>query len=245
MAEPEKHATPRANEPRSKSSLWLGLLLTVVCVPAIFWMQFGVVDGFAFAVAGFFVLLQLGIVLVPKKAAELGPDATPKIAPGRFDFLGVVWLLAIPFAPVLGWAATNVVDVDADDWRAVLGVRAFVSVILPVVCVLPLVRYVRGRAAGFAAAILVIGTAFPLLTGAGAAYDVVVGPAEENVVVADLQGVAFSTATGGGRVDIPDAFVILADGRRLTHAKNVAVKKGAARIVVLRGFGRILAATYS
>lgn len=232
---PSTHGRPKP------ASVIGGILITVLGVLALFWVSFGYVDGYAFGVAAFFVLMQLAIVLVPKKLDALGPGAASKVPPGRFDFLGAVWLLTIPFAPFFGWVLTNWIDVDASNWRVVLGIRAFACVILPCVCVLPLLRYVRGQAAGFASAILVVGTAFPVITGAGSAFDLVMGPEWESVVISQIEDVSFTTRVGT-HVEARGAFVLLSDGRRFTRATEVKVETGPAKLLLLRGFGRIIGA---
>lgn len=228
--------------PASQWSLPASMLALGVGIPALFWLQFGHVDGFALGFTGFLLLLALALHVLPGKVAALAPFARAhEVAPGRLDWLGAVWLFAIPTAPLLGWLLTSVPDLDADSWRVPVTLRAGLCVVLPVVSVLPLLRYVRGRPAPFLLAILGIGTLFPVLTGWGAALDAVRGPRWEDVTVDALEDLGFRTAAGI-RVRRAGAFVLLRDGRRLTHAEGLRLAPGPHRVLVLGGLGRILAA---
>jgi hypothetical protein len=207
-------------------------------VPAIFWLRFGTVDGIAIGLTVFLLLLGAVIEFVPRAAAVAGPESHVKVTPGRYDRLGVVWVLSIPFAPFLSWVLTNLFDVGASNWRLLLGVRALLCVALPLVTVLPLVRYVRSGTAGIMIAVLVVGTGFPVATGIGSAFDVIAGPAWQDVTV--VQTSDFDFKLGGQRVHAPEAVVKLSDGRSLSRSVDVSVHEGRMRLLVLRGFGRII-----
>jgi hypothetical protein len=218
----------------TRFSLPVGLALTAVGIPFIFYLRFGFVDGYAIAFAGFLLLLQLAIHFVPKKSDELGSTELPKVSRGRFDFLGVVWLLSIPFAPFLGWIFTNAFDLTASNWKMLFGICAALCVVVPIVCVLPLIRYVRQPAASFMIAVLAIGTAFPVLCGLGWAIDFVRGPSWEHVNVVSIDGFVFQN--GSAQADVPDVVVSvhLADGRTLMRSQAAPkVHSGSMQLLVL------------
>ena len=225
----------------SESKRWplpAQFLFIAVVIPAIFWLKFGSVDGFALGLTAFLLILGAVVEFVPRRADALAAEGHAKITPGRFDSLGAVWALSIPFAPLLSWVLTNAFDVDASNWRALLGIRAALCVVLPLVTVWPLVRYVRRGTAGVSIAVLVVGTGLPVASGVGSAFDVLAGPAWQDVTVAQLGDSDFKLQ--GREVRAPDAVVKLSDGRSLGRSADVAVHEGRMRLLVLRGFGRII-----
>lgn len=236
-----------AKQEKTPGSKRLGTLTSVallsVGLPGIWWLEFGRVDGFAIGMTAFLVLLAIAVEYVPRQAIE---DAGQSVSPERpaakarwFDRLGVAWLLAIPFAPFFGWLLTSVVDVNRTNWPWLLGARASLCVVVPIVCVLPLLRYVRRGTAAPALAILALGTAFPVTTGFGAAYDVVRGPDWQTVTIERIEGVHYTTRLGT-HVDANGVFLELADGRELVRSRTVPVRKGSAQLLVLRGLGRVI-----
>lgn len=61
-------------------------------------------------------------------------------------------------------------------WRWIYGGQVFLSVVLPIVTGLPLLRYVRGRAALIMLALLLIITSLPVLSARSSFLDLVEGP---------------------------------------------------------------------
>jgi hypothetical protein len=231
----------------------VGLLFTAAFVPALFWVMFGVLDGYAIGFTAFLLMLQLAVEYLPKLAdraslesaegAARGADAPPAKKVTRLESVcGGVWILSIPFAPFLTWALTNAFDLDRSNWRLLLGARAVLCVVVPLVTVLPLLRYVRRGMAGLQILVLGIGTAFPVATGAAAAADFVAGPVWQDVTVDGVRDVDFRTAAGTN-VNAPGALVDLGDGRTLTRSAGVALRGGPMRIFALRHTGRILDAS--
>lgn len=113
--------------------------------------------------------------------------------------LGAIWVLSIFFPP---WLALflNIFDATPSNWRVLFGIRGTLFVVIPVVCVLPWLRFVRGRAALLVLAFLAVGTAFPVLIGLQSAIDFVRGPEWQTVSV---------TTFGTDELDL----VKLSDGR--------------------------------
>ncbi len=215
----------------------VGFLFTAVGIPGVFWLKFGIVDGYVIAFTAFILMLSSAIEFLPRATDERTVAAVKKIAPSRFDFLATVWVLSIPFAPFLTWILTNALDVDASNWRVLLGIRAALCVVVPLIAVLPFVRYVTRGTAGIMIPVLVLGTGFPVATGIGAAFDVVAGPAWEDVTVAGSSDIVTRT---GGRVLAPDAIVELDDGRSLSRSAKIAIHEGPMHLLILKGFGRII-----
>ncbi len=217
-------------------SLPVAIAMTALFIPGLFWYKFGRVDGYAVAAAAFLIILQLGLHFGLKRSAQFAHEKPPPYTPGPFDFLVVVWVVSIPISPFVGWALTNFIDLGVANWRVWLGVRAVLCVVLPIISVLPLLRFLRRPHVGFMLAFLGVGTAFPVVTGIGSAIDVVRGPRWENVEITSIKNVV----KPGGKVLIRGALIELADGRRLTRTKSVNVREGPDRLLILRGIQRII-----
>lgn len=230
--------------PSSEFSGLKGLALICVLIPAMFWLGFGRIDGFVLGFTAFLALLAAAVEYLPgitERALERSAKEGPPPLPGPFDALGIVWLLSIPFAPFLTWLLRNSAGVDHGNWRDVLGITAFFCVAVPLVCCLPLLRFVRRGTARISLTILALGTAFPVVMGAGSAYDVLRGPEWQTVEVTRLIDLD-RLSNKGTRITADAIEVDLADGRRLSRAPGVPLQLGPARVLVLRGTGRIIAA---
>jgi hypothetical protein len=225
---------------RPNLPFWYGVAAIAVVVPAVFWFRFGDLR-FGVAVAGFLLLLVLAVQFLPELDRKYGAEqAALKVKPRVFDRLGVVWLLAVPFAPFLAWAIGSLATVNLRTWRWVLGAEAFLCVAVPLTCVLPLLRYVRGRAAPYSLLVLFLGTLFPVSIGWSSAADFVRGPQWEQVDVASSTRVHLTVRDRDVRTRTLK--VRLADGRVLeADAEQLAVRTGACRLLVLRSSRRILA----
>lgn len=219
-----------------------GLAIIAIVIPGMFWLGFGRVDGFAIGFTAFLVMLAAGVEYLPgltEKVQDQGFGQDPALGSPWMAMAGVVWLLSIPLAPALTWLLRNVIGVDRGNWNALLGLTTLTCVVVPLFCALPLLRYVRRGTARYALAILAIGTGFPVAMGAGAAYDVVLGPAWQDVEIERLVPVEYMTGKGT-QVKAEAAFVRLADGRKLSRARGVLLQPGPARLLVLRGIGRVI-----
>jgi hypothetical protein len=224
---------------RPNLPFWYGVAAIAVVVPAVFWLRFGDLR-FGMALAGFLLLLVLGVQFLPELNRKYGAEqAALKVKPSAFDRLAVVWLLAIPFAPFLAWVIGSLATVNVRTWRWVLGAEAFRCVALPLICVLPLLRYVRGRAAPYSLLILFLGTLFPVAIGWSSAADFVRGPKWEPVNVAS--SIRAHLHYRGRDIPTRTLKVRLADGRVLeADAEQVDIRTGACRILVLQSSRQIL-----
>ena len=222
--------------PRAMAVIFAGTLM-------MFWLGYGELSGFAISFALFLVLIAAAVEYLPKlseQAEAVRAGEGRSRGPGPLDGLAVIWLLSIPFAPALTWMFQSMIDVDDSNWSSVLGFTAFACVVVPLVCVVPMLGYVRRSNARLALTILALGTAYPVLNGAGAAYDMVKGPVWQSVDIVRLVDLSFMTGTGT-IISADGAKVDLADGRRLSRSSKVPLQTGPARVLVLRGTRRIIA----
>jgi hypothetical protein len=215
----------------------------------LFRVGLGQFETVGIGVAAFFALVQLGFLVVPplttraRRDGKLGSVAgTPPLASSRLDALAVVWLLAIPFGPVIGWVATNSFAVTASNWRLLLGIRATVCILVPLLGALSMLRFVRGKTAGLAAAILGVGTVFPMFAGRAAAMDLMNGARWEQVVVEETIDVTHRGSRSTGRTFSVREAVQFTDGRTLLCGPDVAIAPGPMRVLVLRASNRVIGA---
>jgi len=115
--------------------------------------------GFAIGLTAFLLLIVFGLRFIPALNKKYGAEQEKlKVKRGAFDWLGAVWLLAIPFAPFLMWVVDSLTVITTQNWKIILGIKAGLCVLIPVVSLLPLIKYVRGKAVPYAVLILTIGT---------------------------------------------------------------------------------------
>jgi len=166
-------------------------LFVALLIPGIFWLRYGRVDGFAVGFTAFLLLLMTGVYYLPKLSdkAAAGEIDTPAVKPSRWDFLGVFWLLLIPFAPLAMWLYAQLAVLTPGNWQTILATKTAICVVLPVICVLPLLRYARGKTGHVALLILLLGTAYPVSVGWASMSDLLHGPEWQKVEIVDVRRV--------------------------------------------------------
>ncbi len=220
--------------------VWIQMLLIAVLIPAAFWLKFRRVDAFALGFTAFLLLLAVSVRFLPALGDRYSDDqARHPVTPGAFDLLGVIWLLSIPLAPLVIWLIGSLTVVTNNNWQAILGSKAIVGVAVPIICVLPLLRYIRGDAAPVAILILAIGTLFPVFFGLTSLQDLRIGPQRETVVITRVQRVVAYTRRTSVETDILE--VELEDGRTLrANARLGTIELGSQPIKYLRATKTLL-----
>jgi len=231
----ERRSSPKVSALPRKGELAAGLVLAGVGIPMLFRVFLGE-RGMLLGIA--ITALAIMIAVAARYLSAIPNDEGIKsITPGRFDFLGVIWLLSIPFGPLIGWSGTE--QLTAGNWQVVAGVRAALCVLVPVICVLPMLGRIRGlHAVGIGLVVLAF-TAYPVLIGLGAAFDVLAGPVWQDVEVEGIRD-ELLRVRGAGVYSEEDAYVGLADGRTLRPVHGVPLHEGPIDLLILRGLGRIL-----
>ncbi|MFO1054570.1 MAG: hypothetical protein U1F36_20295 [Planctomycetota bacterium] len=228
-------AKPR--RPETTAQFWLGAAAAAVGLPLLFRLVFpGCGLGFPIAFVAFWLLVAF-LLRYFERHPQLTTVEPQKYLASRFDFLGGVWLLSVPFGPLVGWIATE--QLTAGNWQIVVGTRALLAVAVPAVCVLPLLRFVRGKYAGPAGTVLLIGTAFPVTTGLGSALDWLDGPVWQEADVTGVRIPGEAVRTYGHTDEVADE-ALLADGRSLRVVASAPVHPGPMRLLVLPNLGRVL-----
>lgn len=225
-----------------------GLALIAVGIPALFWMGFGVIDGFAIGFTAFLVLLGAAVEYLPgiaereverQRLARESGNPDPVRPPRWYDGLAILWLLAVPFGPAFSWMVNNWFGVDRNNYTLMLQATALLCVVIPVFGALSMLRFAKPGNRRVVLGIIAVGTAFPVAVGWSAAVDTVRGPQWQDVVITDLVDVDYMTSVGTV-LENDAVYFVLADGRLLTRDDEVAPRLGAARLLVLRSYGHII-----
>ena len=139
----------------------LGAVWAAILTPLLFYLKFGTVGWFAIGFTVFLVVLcllfALGFFFQTKTEYHTNVPVEGSIA----DRIGAFWLVACAFGPFFGWIVTAFPPTEGG-WKWQYLVRAFLSVILPVITAIPNVPYGRGKAALIAIPLLLVITALPI-----------------------------------------------------------------------------------
>lgn len=252
--------TPRTPE----LPVWKQFLFIAVAVPGLFWMKTGRVNAFAIGLTVFLLLLAAALHFLlpadgtpierraagePKSALRprrplAASEAKPVHRPHPLDRLAVLWLLCVPSSPLAVYVIANMTTLTPGNWRAILGSKIFVSIVLPLIGVVPLLRFIRGPAARYALLVAVVGTLFPVAFGLPALGDLIRGPSRERVTITAAHRIVVARRGHGEEpTDIVD--VALSDGRTLqANTRNAALRalaEGPATLTYLRYTESILA----
>lgn len=158
-----------------------GLPAIVVIIPALFYLEFGVVDAFAWSFTVFLVVLCL-LIAVGLYYADMPEYHTPvKTGDGTlarlFARVGSFWLVACAFGPFFGWVVTSgVVPLTEESWHWRYVARLVLCMGLPVLTALPLAIYVRGKGWFIMTVILLGVTSLPVWSGVNTLLDLKEGP---------------------------------------------------------------------
>ncbi|MBP7687680.1 MAG: hypothetical protein KA765_07225 [Thermoflexales bacterium] len=169
-------------DPASRSSAARQMLVSAVyaavLTPALFLLRFGEVGPLGWGLTVFFVmycvLAAIGLYFGPHTEYH----SRVPLRNDWLDKIGAFWLMACVFGPFFGWIVASAVPITADSWRGVYGVRVFLAAGLPLITMLPLTRYARGKAALIALPMLIGVTLLALWTAVDAGRDLVAGPIE-------------------------------------------------------------------
>ena len=168
------------DELSSERAVWqflLGALECVVIIPTLFYLRFGEIGPFGWGVTVFFVAYMLVVAFGFYFGSRTEYHTTVPLKGGWADKIGAWWLMACGFGPFFGWlATTGTIPVTPGTWYWLYGARVFLTVALPIVCALPLLRYVRGKAALIALPLLVAITLLPVSSGVNSSRDLWEGP---------------------------------------------------------------------
>jgi hypothetical protein len=157
-------------------SLIVGAVTSPILVLVLFFLNFGELDplawGLAIFLSGYCLLAALGIHFYYHFEYRL-----PVLPPNKWlDRVGAFWLVACVFGPFFSWVLLAYIPLSLANWRWIYGSQVFLSIFLPILTGLTLLRYVRGRAALIMLAILLIVTSLPVISAWSSFRDLTTGP---------------------------------------------------------------------
>ncbi len=160
---------------RAARRMWWGALWAAGLVPLLFWLRFGEIGPLGWGLTLFFIaycgVAGVGLYFLPRPEYH-----TPvELKSGLSSRIGAFWLVACTFGPLVGWVATEAFPLTAGSWHLLYGFRLFVAGLAPVITMLPLVHYVRGRSALIALPLLVCITALLVYSTVNTARDLLEG----------------------------------------------------------------------
>jgi hypothetical protein len=174
----DKGAT--APPPRASARVFwrwvLAALTAAVAVPFISYLRYGEVRPLVWGLTVFLVALCLlvGVGLYFAGRPEYHTRVEPRS--GWADRVGAFWLMSCGLGPFFGWTLANAFALTEGNWRWLYWGRVGLSVGLPLLTALPLLRYVGGRGAPLMLALLLGVTALPLWSAWATARDLWDGP---------------------------------------------------------------------
>src|SRR5436190_10191213 len=123
---------------RKATRRWLmGIVWSVLLVPAIFYLEFHEVGalgwGMTVFVATYCLLSAIGLHYLIKPEYHTPVRAQSDL----LDRIGAFWLIACAFGPFVGWVITSGVFLSSSNWRWLYYCRAILSIVLPVLTALP------------------------------------------------------------------------------------------------------------
>ncbi|MFL6253517.1 MAG: hypothetical protein ACJ74T_00705 [Pyrinomonadaceae bacterium] len=154
----------------------LAALSAAVLVPCISYLKYGEVRPLIWGTTVFLVALCLLAGVGFYFAGRTEYHTQVEARGGWADRVGAFWLLACGLGPFFGWTLANAFTLTEGNWRWLYWGRVGLSVGLPVLTALPLLRYVGGRGAPLMLALLLGVTALPLWSAWATTRDLCAGP---------------------------------------------------------------------
>jgi len=164
--------------------LWrwgLAALTAAACVPTRFYLETGEAPPIAWGASVFLATLCLLVGVGMYFARRTEYHTRVEARGGWADRVGAFWLVACGLGPFFGWALASAFTLTEGNWRWLYWGRAGLSVGLPALTALPLLRYVSGRGAPLMLALLLGVTALPLWSAWATARDLWEGPSNLRV----------------------------------------------------------------
>lgn len=161
--------------------LLIGAVECAILIPALFYLRFGEIGGLGWGTTIFFVAYCLLAVVGLYYRPQTGFHTSVRRRGDWLDRIGAFWLVSCVFGPFLGWIITAAFPITVNTWRWLYAARVILAVILPLLTVLPLTRYLRGKATWVALPLLVIITLLPIWSARNVSRDLWEGPVVQQV----------------------------------------------------------------
>lgn len=174
--------SPAAASRRRAARKFLFGIPWVAVVPLVFLLKYGEVGPFGWGLTVFLIVFCVlaAVGLHFHDRTDLHTPVEPK--GDWLDVISAFWLVACAFGPLVGWLCTALATPTPDNWQWFYGARVFFAVALPVITMLPCLRYVRGKGTPLMLAILLGVTALPVWSAWWTMRDLLSGPAGVHLV---------------------------------------------------------------
>ena len=154
----------------------LGVVSSVIFIPLIFYLRFGIVGPLGWGLTVFLSAVSLLVEVGLYFRARPEYHTPVRLRNVWLDRVGAFWLAACAFGPLFGWVLTSAFVLTEDNWRWLYWGRVILGIGLPVLTALPLLRYVRGPGVPVMIALLVGVTALPIWSAWATLRDLRSGP---------------------------------------------------------------------
>jgi hypothetical protein len=176
----EAPASEKSEDDSPQGAVWqylLGALECAVIVPILFYLTFGEIGAFGWSVTAFFVVYMCLVALGLFFGSRTEYHTKVAMKGDWMDKIGAWWLMGCAFGPLFGWFFTSgTIPITQGTWHFLFGIRILLTIILPILLALPLLRYARGKAGLIALPLLILITWLPVLSGVNSALDFWHGP---------------------------------------------------------------------
>lgn len=139
----------------------------------IFWLNFGELNWFAVSFAIFLCVFQILLIVGLRFRDRTDVHAEKPLQNDWIDKIGAWWLVACAFGVLFGWGIVKTAaffpGIDSVYFHAA---RVFLTIFLPILTMLPNVRYVGRNSAHIQIPMLFGITLLPILSGLGSLFEV-------------------------------------------------------------------------
>lgn len=173
-SESEKSKPQFFGDINTEASLWVlfpkafvGIGLSAVVILLRFWIEFGEISVFAFGFTTFIVVLEILIIIGLRFQNRTERHTTKPLRNDWLDKIGAWWLVACAFGAFFGWTCGNLA-ISFPHWTMIfLTAEIIFTILLPVITMIPNLRYLSRNSAALQVPILVLVTSLPFLVGIG------------------------------------------------------------------------------
>ncbi len=158
----------------AEAPLWIlvpraagAILLSDLLIALIFWLALGELNAFVFGFVVFLTVFQILAIVGLRFQDRYDLHATKKLKNDWIDKIGGFWLVSCFFGPLFGWITGSFAAEFSRFEIHLLFAAVFLSCALPVLTMLPMVRYIEARIAHIQIPLLVFVTALSVLVGFG------------------------------------------------------------------------------
>lgn len=169
--EPKREAAT-LGDINAEASLWIllpkmlaAIAASTVLILLIFYLQSGELPFFAFGVAIFFAAFQILIIVGLRFYNRTETHTTKKLQNDWIDKIGAWWLMACAFGALIGWLCGRMAEYFPNYTLIFHAAKIFFTIILPVLMMLPNLRYLERQSAAIQVPLLTFITILPMFVG--------------------------------------------------------------------------------